>query len=100
MVGRTAEETDVEFGPGFESAPVLNQILIALRKLPDAIGAVSGRLGWFERHQANIFRPHRKVEQIFDRLQGSTEGRVFAEVPRDLTIDEDLPSVLQRLRML
>jgi hypothetical protein len=33
-------------------------------------------------------------------LQGSAEGRMLTDIPRDLAIDEDLPSVLQRLRML
>jgi hypothetical protein len=68
MVGRAAEETGVEFGPSFERAPALNQLLVALRKLPDSVGAAAARIRGLERHQLGVFRSGRKVEQASDRF--------------------------------
>ena len=100
MVRGAAEETGVELGPGFQRPPALNQILIAARKLPDAIGPPSACVRGFERHQIDVFRPSRKVEQAADRSEGSTKGGMLRDIRDDLAIDEDLSPIFQRLRML
>ena len=100
MVRRAAEEPAVELGPGFERPPAHDEILIAVRKLPDPIGPRPVRLRMFERHQIGVFRPSRKVEQAADRLRRPAKRRVLADIGDQLAVDEDLSPVVQRLRML
>lgn len=100
MVRRAAEETAVEFGPGFKRLPAHDEILIAARKLPDPIGPRPVGLRMLERHQIGVFRPSRKVEQAADRLRGPAKRRVLADIGDQLAVDEHLSPIIQRLRML
>jgi hypothetical protein len=99
MIRRPAEEAAVQLGPRLERPSADNQVLIAQRKLPDAVRPLTPAVRRFERHQINVVRPRRKVEQGSDRLDGSTKSWVLGDVSDPLTIDKDLSSVLERLDM-
>ena len=97
MIGRPTEEAAVQLGPGLQRPSADDQILIALRKLPDAIGPLAAAVWRFERHQVRVVSPRRKVEQGSNRLDGSTKSGVLGDVRDHLTIDKDLPSILERV---
>src|SRR5208282_5293359 len=100
VIRRPTQEAGVQLGPGLQRPSADNQVLIAQWKLPDAVGPLTAGVQRFERHQINVVRPRCKVEQSSDRLDGSTKGGVLGDVGDHLTVDKNLPSILERLDVL
>src|SRR6516164_11453202 len=99
MVWRSAKKAAVELRPGLDRLPALNELMIAARQLPNAIGS-TGFVRRLERHQVGVLRSRLKVVEQPDRLGCTPKRGMDGDVAGHPAVDIDLPPVAQGLDVL